>query len=800
MIGNAHIDPVWLWVWQDGLEVAQSTCRDAITLLNKYPDYIFTRSSAAVYAWIERTDPEIFKEIQRLVAEGRWNIVNGWWVQPDCNIPSGESLIRQGLYGQLYFKERFGKLAKVGFNVDTFGHCGTLPQILKKCGLDYYVFHRPGIHEKTLPNDIFRWQSPDGTRIIASRIDGYGAGKVEHLEEKVQRALNHCRETGMDIMCYYGRGDHGGGPAEDLILKVRELSEKVDDVSISFSTPDSFFNTIASLDEKLPVVADDLQHHSRGCYTVVSEIKTANRKLEVSLQNAEKFCAMASLLLGTEYPRMNLRRSWEILLFHQFHDVMGGTSIRPAYDDAAKELGMAQNLADSERDMALETLSAKIQTAGREGQQLLVFNPAYCERDDPIEFHSVLSDDQNLVVVDEEGVKYPIQVLSSKEMEGKKSITGVFIAGLPALGYRVFWIRASQDPPESDIQVSSNGIGNSLVAIKVDPDTGFLSSIVDKKTGVEFLAAPCRPIVVKDESDTWSHDVESFRDEIGTFEMVGTPTIESGPVQASITVTRRYGESELKETYTLHASHPVIECRIELDWHEKHKMLKMSFPAAIEEPRAIYEIPYGTIERDAKGQEEPGQRWLDVLGKSKEGSDLGLLLLNDCKYGFDVLNSEMRISLVRSPIYAFHGPRKVESAKNHLYTDQGRHEIRLGLFPHGKVMTEINFDLAEKLNNPPIVYFSNYHEGSLPSTSSFITPSPGNIFVGAAKMAEENDRIILRLFESAGKRTDCKVGFPLSGFEFGTSLGPWEIKTLALTRDGEVSEVDMLERNLILDE
>ncbi len=796
MIGNAHIDPIWLWRWQDGLEVVLSTCRDAVALLKKHPCYIFSRSSAGVYEWMEQTDPRTFEEMRRLAEAGRWNIVNGWWEQPDCNIPCGESLVRQGLYGQLYFMEKFGRTATVGYNVDTFGHCWTLPQILKKCGLDYYVFSRPGHNEKTLRGDLFRWTAPDGSQILACRIEGYATGNVEGLEKRINRILTRCRESSMDWMAFYGRGDHGGGPTEEMILKILELSEKVEDVDIRFSTPDSFFESVGSLARKLPVVKDELQHHSRGCYTAVSEMKARNRRLETSLLNAERFCSMASMLFGVQYPRAKLRQSWRTLLFHQFHDVLAGTSIKPAYDDAFRAFDVAEGVADSARDMALESFSARIRTVGKQGQQLLVFNPAYCEREDPVEFRAVLPTNKDLVALDEKGTEHPIQVLSSEKLDGNRLISGVFVAKLPPLGYRVFWITKAKTDCKSDVHALPDGIENSLVRIRVDDDTGFITSIVDKRLGSELLAAPSRPIVIRDESDTWSHDVVSFRDEIGTFDVDGLPIIESGPVRASITVIGRYNKSRLIQTYMIHAGTPLVECRIDLDWHEKHTMLKLSYPLAVERPRATYEIPYGAIRRPTNGEEEPGQRWIDVSGRSGDGSEMGLLLVNDCKYGFDVLGSEMRISLVRSPIYAFHRPREVEPGKRYLYTDQGRHLIRLALLPHARIRTETAFACAERLNNSSIISFSNAHDGPLPPASSLVTVSPSNVVLGALKIAEADDRVVLRLFESAGRRTRSKVRFPLCGLEFAFNLTPWEIKTVALSRAGQATETNMLEESM----
>ncbi len=795
MIANAHIDPVWLWVWQDGLEVAQQTCRNAADLLRKYPEYIFTRSSGAVYKWIEQTDPELFRAIVGFVEEGRWNIVNGWWVQPDCNIPCGESLVRQGLYGQLYFKERFGKTAAVGFNVDTFGHCGSLPQILTGCGLSSYVFMRPNPGEKTLPSDIFWWESQDGSRVLTCRIGRYVSPDPKDLEQSVAKAVERVRQSGMDTMCFYGRGDHGGGPTEDLVLKVKELQGAIDEAEIIFSMPDAFFRSVRESGAELPVVADDLQHHSRGCYTVVSEIKTSNRRLETSVLNAEKFCSIVWLMYGATYPRGPIRDSWEVLLFHQFHDVMGGTSIRPAYDDAARSMGKATLQVELLKEMALAGLSAKVKTVGQEGRQLLVVNPAGCEREDPIEFQRVLPSDKDLVAVDENGLEHPIQVISSEDFEGNRSVTGVFIAKLPPLGYRVFWIRGG-DQGEPEFKASGHSVENSIIRISVDPETGFLSSIYDKVGGIEFLSSPSRAIVVRDESDTWSHDVVEFRDEIGAFIMDGAPLIEIGRARASVTVEGSFNGSGMATTYAIYPGQRRVDCAIELDWHEKHRMLKLSFPTSCRSAKALAEIPYGTIQRAAEGQEEPTQRWVDVLGEAEDGSPLGFLVANDCKYGYDVLGSELRVSLVRSPVYAFHRPKKVEAGKTYIYTDQGQHSIRLSLLPHFGTSTESKFHFAERLNNPPTTVFSNPHEGKYPSASSLVTCQPDNVLLGAIKLAEEEDKVIVRLFESAGRATQCTVRFPLADVGFSCGIGPWEIKTFALAEDGRVVETDMLERSL----
>ena len=794
MIGNAHIDPVWLWPWQDGLEVAVSTCRDAVRLLQSHPRFIFSRSSAAVYHWIELVDPDLFEKIRDYVRKGRWNIVGGWWVQPDCNIPCGESFVRQGLYGQLYFEERFGLRASVGFNVDSFGHNGSLPQILKKSGLKYYVFHRPGVREKHLPSDLFKWESKDGSQVLAARLYSYGAGDVEDLERKFEVALSQALSTGMDWICFYGRGDHGGGPTEDQLRRIDELSSQTKEATVKFSTPEEFFERVSIHADKLPVVRDDLQHHARGCYTVLSEMKRWNRRLEVALMNAEKFCSAAHLLTGMPYPRTDLRQCWQTLLFHQFHDILGGTSIKEAYDAIWPLLSTTMGQANSHRDLALEAISLRVKTDEREGVPVLVYNPSGWERREPIEVELNLDSRAEIFATDEEGNRYPVQIIESRTVQERRRMRGVFVAPLPAFGYRVFWITAGEGELQnvSDLETTANSMENSHLKVSLDPETLRVNSILSKREGVEILAGPIRALVIDDQSDTWSHGVDSFRDEVGEFEPDGEPVLRPGVVRSTMSTSFRYGRSKLTLTYVLHSSDPLLRCLVEVDWHEKHKMLKMSLPLAIDSPKALYEIPYGVISRPTDGEEHPGQRWVDLRGTLRGGREAGLLLLNDSKYGFDALDSDLRISLLRSPIYAFHAPRKPRRRGGYLYTDQGRHTIRLGLLPHIGLNLSDAFSLAEAFNNPPIIAFSNRHPGSLPPSSSFVAVRPGNVCLAALKISERGDFPILRLFECEGLDTQAAVSLPLLDQHFEVQMNPWEIKTLGIRR-GKALEMNMLE-------
>ncbi len=346
MIGNAHIDPVWLWQWQEGYHEVIATFRSALDRLTEYDEFVFVASSAALYAWVEHSDPVMFAEIKARIAEGRWHVVGGWWIEPDCNIPGGESLVRQALYGQRYFREKFGVTAATGYNVDSFGHNATLPQILRKAGQRYYVFLRPMPHEKDLPSHLFWWEADDGSRVLAFRVMFEYCTWSKDLEAHIRRcgdALKAPFDTGMG---FFGVGNHGGGPTRENIESIRRLSTQPDLPRLVLSDPDTFFAHVESQDLPIPVVHDELQHHASGCYAAHSGVKRWNRTAENRLIAAEKWSAVAALATGQPYPRAEFTRAWQGVLFNQFHDILAGTALEIAYEDARHLYGEALTAAD----------------------------------------------------------------------------------------------------------------------------------------------------------------------------------------------------------------------------------------------------------------------------------------------------------------------------------------------------------------------------------------------------------------------------------------------------------------------
>jgi alpha-mannosidase len=318
MIGNAHIDPVWLWPWQEGFHEVKATFHAALERMKEYDDFFFVASSAAFYEWVEQSDPFLFAQIQQQVKEGRWGIVGGWWVEPDCNIPAGESFVRHSLYGQRYFSEKFGVTAVTGFNVDSFGHSGVLPQILKKSGIDYYVFLRPGPHEKKLPSRLFWWQSADGARLMAFQIPYNYESWGKELDTQVRRSLGEMPEAIDEFMCFYGVGDHGGGPTIANLDSIHRLDAAADfPAQAVCSRPETFFQSVVAKGWSLPTVSGELQHHASGCYAAHSGVKRWNRLAENRLMAAEKWSIAAQWNNAQPYPQ-DFGRAWKSVLFNQF--------------------------------------------------------------------------------------------------------------------------------------------------------------------------------------------------------------------------------------------------------------------------------------------------------------------------------------------------------------------------------------------------------------------------------------------------------------------------------------------------
>ncbi|HOU13498.1 MAG TPA: glycoside hydrolase family 38 C-terminal domain-containing protein [Anaerolineae bacterium] len=802
MIGNAHIDPVWLWQWHEGFQEVLATFRSALDRMNEDPDFRFTASSAAFYAWVEAVDPAMFAEIQARVAEGRWDLAGGWWIEPDCNLPCGESFVRQALYGQRYFLAKFGKLARVGYAIDSFGHNGMLPQLLKKAGLDSYVFLRPGPHEKSLPGRLFWWESDDGSRVLAFRIPFEYLSWGKDVEIHARRCAAEMQPPVDEFACFYGVGNHGGGPTRENIASIHRLDALPDMPRLVFSTLGAFFDAARAKDWPLPVVHDELQKHASGCYAAHSGIKRWNRQAENALLRAEKWAAIANRVAGLPYPP-DFERAWRSVLFNQFHDIMAGTSIAPAYDDARAAYGEALTIADRAFTAAAQALAWRMTIPHEDGvKPVVVFNPHTWAVQAPVELE-VGSSSAAGVLTDETGVPVAMQPVQSRATAGGRARIS-FVADLPPLGYRVYRLSSESAPPDiAPVQATATTLENDRLRLTFDPATGFLVSLYDKDAALEVLAGPAaRPVVLADTSDTWSHAVFRFDQICGEFTATRMRVIEQGPVKAVLRVESAWGQSRLAQDFTLYRELPRVDVHVTVDWHEQFKVLKLRFPVNVSAAQATHAIPYGHIARPATGDEEPIQDWVDVSGAAQNDARYGLSLLNDGKYSVDVAGSNIGLTVLRSPIYAHHIPAEPHPERDYEFIDQGEQRFTYSLFPHRGSWEEAGTTRqAVELNQPPFALIATGRPtGTLPLRDAFISVNAANILVTAFKQAEDGaaadgGTLILRAYESIGAATHATLSLPHWARVIAADFGPCEIKTFRIPHDPAqpVTETNLLE-------
>ncbi len=788
LIGNAHLDPVWLWRWQEGYAEVKATFRSALDRMNEFPNYKFTSACAAYYEWVKESDPDMFDEIVRRVKEGRWCITGGWYIQPDCNIPSGESFARQGLISQRFFKENFGVTANTGYNVDSFGHNGALPKILVNSGMKNYVFFRPGPHEKELPDSLFVWESADGSRVTAYRLPiqyNFTADIFDNFERVAEMASEH------EMMAFYGVGNHGGGPT----VKLLEKMENELDGRFVYSTPNEYFDTVNK--ENLPVVADDLQFHAKGCYSACSLIKKLNRKSETEIAEAERYLSIARYLVDNPYPREALDRAWKNILFNQFHDILGGCSIREAYDDAAVLHGEAESICERYINFACQQISWRIDTArGRDvtpdrrawtgkwftddlGTPIVVFNPH------PWEISAFIRLTENpTTITDENDTEIPSQtVRASRTNVEDKWATG-FIAHLPAFGYKLYRTYYGEKKEyESEFTVTENSAENSKIKIEFDKESGELCGFYDKVRGRELLSDKTRTTLIDDVgSDTWAHGVSRFQNVAAELTSGSVKLMESGPLRV---IFRTYTEGEntsVRRDYRMTAGSDVVEIKTQIIFREHHRILKFRIPTAVANPKIKCEIPFGYIERDNNGDENICHRWFSAEDKSGHG----IAVLNDCKYSFDANDRTLSFIAARGAIYADHyaGNNRDDFCE---YQDQGLDEFTYAITPHISVSSTQK--KAEELNMKPFFVSETFHRGELPTEFEGIRVSKRNIIVTALKKHEDSAAYVLRAYECEGRDTDCTIS--LFGKKFALHFGHNEVKTVIVGEN--VRECDFLE-------
>jgi len=799
MIGHAHIDPVWLWPWSEGIALVHSTFRSALDRMNETEDLTFVSSSAQFYQWVAENDPSMLSEIRKRVNEGRWNIVGGWWVEPDVNMPCGESLVRHGLYGQQTLEKLLGSRAKVAFNPDSFGHPGTLPQILMLQGMENYVFMRPAQHEKSIPSDLFWWEGPDGTKVLTYRIQfsyNDNASVKNRIESILSQSVNQPMKS---FMAFYGVGDHGGGATKENIRSIGEVSKEKGAPVIFYSTPEKYFDEIRSQkDLNLPVIKDDLQHHAPGCYTAESAIKKGNRNAEYALITAEKISAIGSISWNCNYPFEELTSAWKRVLFLQFHDSLAGTSLYEHSETVKQGHGYAMDIADQAIYKSLQKLEWQIPAKDPASQYIIVFNPHAWEINSLIEYDLNWNDTASSRIEDEAGNSLLHQWTGgSTETGSRKKL--LVRTSIPAMGYRQLRLLAGDGYKEANpVLANDNTIENEHLRLRITEDGSV--ALFDKNAGREIFsssAGGCQALVIDDPSDTWSHDIKSFSKVIGAFEHGYVKVIEKGPLRAVIRSKTTYGNSTLTIDWILCSGSGSIEAKVSLDWNERLKMLKFSFPLDVADCIPTYENPYGVIERSANGDEDPGQRWIDLTG-NHDGKKYGLTIINNAKYGYSVNGNDMRISIARSAVYAHHKPHVLDMNSEHLWMDQGIQNFKMLLVPHsGSWQDSYIPRIAEEFMSPALTIYQGIHEGTLEATGSLLSVDPGNIIISSVKKAENSENIILRCVETTGKSVSALLRLKFAGLTHECKFRQFEIKTFSVDKkSGKITEVNLLEEQI----
>ena len=802
LIANAHLDPVWQWCFPEGLSLVKSTFRSALDRMKEFPGYTFTSACASYYKWVKLNEPEMFDEIRQRVEEGRWAVVGGMWVQPDCNIPSGEAFCRHLLYSQKFFKENFGIIAKTGYNVDSFGHNGMLPQIFKKSGIDNYVYHRPdGDTEKpNLPfESLHYWQSPDGSTVNAYHIpDGYGGDIFQ------ARLDDHYLNKPQPMMIFIGVGNHGGGPSKEHLKHAEEYIATGD---YKYGTPDEYFAKCAEEGVAMPMVAEDLQHHASGCYSANSEIKNLNRRAETALVTAEKLDVLAKAITGSADHQATIESAWERVMFNQFHDILAGCSIKEAYTDAKNAFGYARETAMGINTFAAQRISWRIKTTdfldadatemrGRmwykngEGSPMVVFNPhSY-----PVRSIAQFGNQWISKVMDSQGNEVPFQLVRASYTDNEHVKKCIFEADIPAYGYAVYYLyheaQCEVTPYETKLIASDTCLENDKVKITFDRDSGAVTSYLLKDSGTEFAAGLMGQAVVCDDfaNDTWGHKIYDYNIDIGTFGDGSLELVESGPIRATIKSVVKYGNSVLKRYYSLYNDSENLTVRTVLDLDEQYKSVKLSFKTNVADPKITYSMPYGFIEKPANGQEEPCHAWCDL----HEESGKGLGLLNTGKYSFCAIGNDMRMMIARACAYLDHYGQNYRDTEME-FLDKGEQEFSYELVPHLEEANAALFKASEVLNNPLQTHQETHHDGTLPQIYSGVSVSGDQVVITAVKTAEDGCGTIVRLVETAGKPTEATVDFGALNAKFTLTFNPQEIKTVRIAPDGTVSECLIIE-------
>jgi alpha-mannosidase len=820
LVCNAHLDPVWLWEWEEGASETLSTFRTAASFCEEFDDFIFNHNEALLYRWAEEYEPVLFKKLQKLVREKKWHIMGGWFLQPDCNMPSGESFARQILLGKKYFKQKFGVEVTAAVNLDPFGHSRGLAQILAKSGYDSYLFCRPSQAECPLPSDEFIWVGHDGSEIIAARASAHYNSFLGRARSKVEDWMKNNPEKDLSILLW-GVGNHGGGPSRQDLKDLAKLMKETRDFSIIHSTPEAFFKELKRKKSSLPRHSKDLNPWAVGCYTSMTRVKQKHRQLENEIYSAEKMSSVASFQGLMKYPQAEFQGAILDLVFSEFHDILPGSSIPPGEEGALRLLDHGLEICSRIKAKAFFVLASG-QPKAKEGKiPILVYNPhpyrvkgiieCEFEQQEPNWSKGFL-----LPKVYKNGKPLSTQVekeLSNLNIEWRKKIA--FQATLEPSQMNRFDCRLKLVPvkPKPSL-LESNGkilFKTQDLEVVINTRTGLTDRYCVK--GVDFLSKNAfQPIVIEDNADPWGMKVTSFRKIFGKFGLMSKEVgshfsgitadpipsvrvIEDGEVRIVVEGMLSYGHSYICQKYKLPKQGTEIELELRVFWNEKDKMLKLSIPTLLAQSAFLGQVAYGVDELPSNGKEAVAQKWVAVVSQKKS---LALTFINEGVYGSDFCDRELRISLLRSPAYSadpIEGRPMVTQDRLVPRQDQGERTFRFWINA-GKAKERLEKVDREALvrNEKPFV-LSFFPPGTGRKPKPGVILSDKAIQVTTYKKAEESSDLIIRLFEPTGKKRTTVLSLPFVSVQKKITLSAFEIKTLKFSpKTKKIQEVNLLER------
>jgi len=816
LICNAHIDPVWQWEWEEGAAETLSTFRVAAKFCREFDGFIFCHNEALLYQWVEEYEPQLFEDIRDLVKRGKWHIMGGWQLQPDCNMPSGEGFVRNIISGRKYFWEKFGVKPTTAINFDPFGQTRGLVQILAKSDYDSYIFCRPYKYLCKLPSERFTWVGYDGSEITGARVtEGYNSNKGKAVE-KIERIIKSFKESAMQTeLCLWGIGNHGGGPSKKDLKDIAEkMSEwEADGICVRHSTPETYFSELRASTE-LPKHEGDINPFSPGCYLSQVRVKQKYRRLENEFFACEKMCAALSLTSDFQYPEKEFGEVLYDLLMIQFHDILPGSSIKEAEEMALRMADHGLEILSRLRAKAFFRLSKDEKKAADGEIPIIAYNPHPYPVEDDFICEFVLADQNRTGTFFMPTVyqgENPLLTQTEKEassipIDWRKRV--VFHATLAPMQITRFDCRLEELPKKPKFPVKEDSeyyyFENKHLQIDISKKTG----LIDRLTldGKPYLSKNAMSIdVYRDDEDPWGMRVRGWKEKIGEFKLLsekdGTAfsalknttssvrVIENGEVRTIIESVFGYGDSKAFIRYIMSKSSAELDMNIHIANTEKKKLYKLSVPYEWQNASAFAEVAFGEESFRLNDDENAHQKYVRL--ESPDGRKFSVY--NQGIYSSSLSENKLLISLMRTPSYCAHPIGDTEilpQNRTSPYIEQGERDFSLR-FSFGE--KEVSDGIAAQVYNEKPTCLSFFPSGEKTNEKLPVMQlEGGKIILVALKKAEKDDAYVLRLFNPTEKEASCRFISDALTLDKTIVFSPFEVKTFRLAK-GSLSEWKLME-------